>query len=106
MSEKIEKVKELIAVEKEMKPAKKIFKKFSADDFKESYTAREYLDKQSPKFKQAAYDTIPNVIGMLKSTMTQDDILDLDVTEYASLLKAYSSRMGIVPQKIDFLGKK
>lgn len=85
---------------------KKEKRKFSADDFIESYTARQWLDKQSPKFKQAAIDLLPNVIGMLKSTMTVEDVLDLDVQEYFSLLGAYNKRMGITPQKIDFLGMK
>ncbi len=81
-------------------------KTFSDDDFKESYTARQFLDKQSPKFKQAAIDLLPNVIGMLKSTMMVEDILDLDIQEYMSLLGAYNKRMGLTPPKIDFLGMK
>jgi len=100
-TEKIEEIKNKIKIEE-----KKKLKTFSTEDFVEIFTAKAYLDTQTAKLKQAAYDTIPSVIGMLKSKMTVDEILGLDVSEYTSLLKAYATRMGINPQKIDFLEKK
>lgn len=104
MTEEIEKVKAKIA--EEVKPIKKVYREFSADDFVESHTAKEFLANQTAKYKQAAYDSIPNIIAMLKSTMSVDDVLDLDVREYTSLIQAYSARMGIKAQKVDFLEKK
>lgn len=95
--------------EKVLEKAKQIRtekRKFSMDDFKEKYTARQFLDQQPSKFKQAAIDLLPSVLSMLKSKMTTEDILDLDIQEYMSLLEAYRKRMGITPQKIDFLGTK
>jgi hypothetical protein len=102
MADEVEKVKEKIKEAKE----KKKFRTFSEEDFLDSKTAREYIEEQSVSFREAAFDNIHNIKSMLKSSMTTDEILDLDIKEYMSLLEAYTARMGISKPKIAFLEKK
>jgi len=93
-------------MKEEKEKEKPEYKEFSLEDFVDKYTAREYFETQPIKIKEQMYDLIPSVIVMLKSKMTEDELFDLDIKEFMSLIRAYNARMGVKRQKIDFLGIK